>query len=217
MYLIYKKVIMNLSPVKSKGGGDCLFDSVRIALASIGLVTTVTLLRKAVAVSLLDTHDKVANQYLLQWATIYADAVRNGEADLVHEYSYMAPLFPDVRTVVHFPLNRQQRVLVANQIMQSSFFGEEYSLRVLQQVLKMNIVVVDEEGEPCYQYEDKLRRKGLMFLQLIGIHYKPLQNNGKYIWQWSELPKEVQSILGHLKPHRPKILEKLHMVKRKRP
>lgn len=189
---------MNLIPSPSQGGGDCLFDSVKTALASIGVTTTVLQLRKVVAISILDPANKKANETLLQWATFYADAIRCGDNDISQEYAHMAVLFPTRQTVVHFPLSHDQRVKVAKEIMKSSFYGEQYSLMVLQRALRISIVVVDLDGQPVFQEEQRREKNGIMFIQLTQLHFQPLHDTGKYVWKWRQLSRDIRKTL---RPH----------------
>ena len=182
---------MKLTAARSAGGGDCFFDSIRIILASTGHHISVQKLRQAVAASLLNEHDSMANRVLLEWARLYSDAVREGNLGLARDYAHMAPLLQG-RKKVHFPLSLEERTLVAHQLLKSSYFGDEYALDVMERVLRAHIVVLDGSGTVLRQMRKTRRGDAVLFLRLTNVHYQPLHVDGKYLWHWSELSQDIQ-------------------------
>lgn len=188
-----------LTCTSSLGNGDCFFDSIRIILASAGINTTVRKLRQMVASSLLNKKDSAANAALLQWAQLYADAVKEGNVGLQTEYQHMAVLFPPGGGPVSFPLKSRFRKLVAHEILKSSFYGEQYSLDVMERNLQINLIVMTGDGTLVQRPMSRLANRGLAFLTLNCIHYQPMHCRGKYLFQWRELPLPIRRILRHFK------------------
>ena len=190
---------LQLSPTPALGGGDCFFDSVRTILESEGIETSVRELRKLVASSLLNVDSTAANEALLQWAQLYADAVREGNRDLALEYQHMDVLFRDPdTTLIHFPLTKKQRIQVARELLKPTFFGEQYSISVLERTTGINLIVLAPDGT-VVQQPPKKWRQDVAFLMLNGLHYEPMQSGGQYLFEWRQLPAEVRRLLRELK------------------
>lgn len=178
--------------VPSKGNGDCFFDSVRIILKSVGVVRSVRQLRAVVAQTLADPHNRAANAALFHWAQMYSDALGSNDRELLQEFQHVSCLFDTERESIPFPLSTADRKRVVRQVMQSSFYGEEYSMQVLSDRFDITFVVI-ADGNVQKPVQVKKR---LAFLELRRCHYQPVKFLNKFVWKVEQLPASVRAFLA---------------------
>jgi len=126
--------------------GDCLFHSIRLCLFELmDNPYTSHELRWGVAKTILNEKDQRAKSALQLWkAAIESAKSQNGDLDkeLIIEYLFALPLLrvePDENGI--FPQGARREVF-ENMMKSNIYWGDQYALLVLQELLNVNIIVL---------------------------------------------------------------------------
>lgn len=149
--------------------GDCLFScvaqilhrmppahkaAVQAHMTAIGLtVPTVELLAqnpdmvRLLSVSSIRTDSPMVKNVIATWRVLYANAYREGDRDMLTEYRHMSCLHgvtDEELKPVHLS------ALLASMRQKSTYWGNEFDLRMLEEYLGVHFIVVSNEGKVQY-------------------------------------------------------------------
>jgi hypothetical protein len=202
--------------------GDCLFDSIRMAIASAGSPATIQNLRDAVAGLVLNPDNKKATETMTTWRDILRDALKNKEdasknedpkkrekeekeADLlIREFGHARCLL-DAAT----PFSQETRLKLYRVMRSKEYWGEWFALGVLERLLNIKFLIVDGDTSQAQGGEDhgeKFDPNWFCILLLQGIHYQPVsaasQVDGKekFLFKYEEIPEMVKIKFVHDQP-----------------
>lgn len=176
--------------------GNCLFESVMIALKSIGLDYSIQHLRNVVAYPILNPHNSQATDTLKVWIQLAQDALSTKDRELLVEFSHVIPVFQ-----IQNPNDAQIRQTIYSQMLKNTFWGEEYALRILETQLQVNFLVISIENktkiiphrllhsEKQYQYYILL-----LLTRNAGEHYEPISYSGQFIFHYNQLPLVIKNL-----------------------
>ncbi len=180
--------------VQTRGNGDCLFESVSVALSTAmrGRPYTPTHLRKAVARTVTDASDRRASAALSAWRSMLEGAVRSSDdhddGEMLRQVAHAYPLLFDADP----PGPRTRKEVSRLMLDPAVYWGDQYAVEVLERCLDVRIVVLVpsawEQGtrEPscegacvrampsCWFDAGGARRRWHLLLVLEGMHYSPL-------------------------------------------
>lgn len=200
--------------------GDCLFSSiseilnrmspehktiVQSYMASIGLtVPTVDLLAKnpdlvrLLSVCSVRTDSPVVKNIISTWRVLYANALREGNRELLTEYRHMSCLngvTEEELSPVHLS------ALFSSMRQKSTYWGNEFDLRMLEEYLGVHFIVVSNEGKVQYMpMEHEPAFEPNLFCLLYRRewpgdmpHYQGLKyaETGAMSFTKEELPREI--------------------------
>lgn len=181
------------------GDGDCLHSSLRVICAVSGNAQYTTHdFRYIVANQVLNTNDIQMTKILETWLDIYTSALQCHNLELARDYAQM----DGVRT-----LNENGRKRIFQNMMDKNiFWGEEHTLRVIEDKLGIRIIVFkpDIEGVSFVHRDlDKIDPTlppitHLVMLSLFNRHYEPIGfiYNGKlkFALKVNEIPTVIQDL-----------------------
>jgi len=172
----------------AKGGGECLFDSVKTILASIGIEHTIPELRRMVANTVMKDTPKT-NDTIKTWCQVYLDAFRENDTDILLEVAHVAKaaLSDDC-------LSKPSRLSIADEMMRASSYGNEYALATFERTFGITFIVVvptmHKTEVPGTQGSlgtvNVVRDTGggtIALLLLSSVHYVPLSDGAdSFVW-----------------------------------
>jgi hypothetical protein len=199
--------------VVSAMDGDCLFDSVRQAMASEGSSVTVTMLREVVAREVIQETPK-AMETLKNWKMIYKEArksledaqkieddpkKRKREIDdaefLLKEFGHVSPIADsEEETISESDKKKMYQVMRTK-----GYWGEAFALGVLENLLKFKFLIMDGDSSKAQTGEDHgedFEPTHFLILVLRGMHYQPVKvktadGSWKFLLQEDEIPEMV--------------------------
>lgn len=200
--------------VPTLGNGNCLFDSVRIALASIGYHYTLDRLRGCVAKRALDETDEEFNQALQVWSAL----ANSGDPQLRSETMHVNGIARNP-----WPWTSAQRSVVMKRMMSPAYYwGDEVAVRSLERALHVRFLVWHEDRQCAMQptthqehfYVNNEPQSVDIYIVLLlsggdwGAHYNVLgfrelvsgqtneQTNEKlrYVFRKNTLPEDVKTL-----------------------
>lgn len=188
-----------------KSQGDCLFDSIRIALASINYTYNIGDLRHAVAKRVLDTKDIEMTHTIEMWIELYKQSWKAKDTSILVEYFQVSDTgaceyargesFRDSNIV-----SKKDRLSIYKKMITSSFWGEETSLRTLERALYTKFLIFNLSNElrpipmqPTSSAEI-FPHYAFIVLFLNGNHYQPMSHEGKFVFLEDTLPKDVKEV-----------------------
>jgi hypothetical protein len=185
--------------------GDCLFDSIRIALESIQYKYTIGDLRHAVAKRILDTTDQEMSETIKTWIEIYKAVEENtkdsgGFSEDLMEWSQVSDTDAVASVTNSKVISNKDRLVIYNNMMTSSFWGEETTIRSLERALHARFLIlhVNEKLEilPMQPTTNAKTFPYCVFILLIlnGNHYQPMSHNGKFVFLRDTLPNDAKEI-----------------------
>lgn len=130
---------------KTKADGNCFFESVALSLEyHYNIRKSITHLRNLVATRFLRFDDQEANQTLSTWLELANSSPKLDEIQHVRGFP-KTPLQVETANVAlqKYIFTPEQRLWIYGQIMKSSFWGEEFSLKTLELFLGISFVVFD--------------------------------------------------------------------------
>jgi hypothetical protein len=168
------------------GGGECLFESVRLALGTIGYVYRVNDLRHVVAKRVLDEDDAEMNEVLRIWMQLFQEATKSGDLSVLAECWQVRPT---------------TRQGIFRNMMSSSFWGEQISLQTLQQALRCRFLIVSVDNlhktplpmQPVAM-QSPVDTYILLFLQ--DNHYRPMSHDGRFVFLGKTLPADAMAFFA---------------------
>jgi CO dehydrogenase/acetyl-CoA synthase gamma subunit (corrinoid Fe-S protein) len=181
--------------VHTTSNGNCLFESIVIALKSIGLNYSIEHLRNVVAHPILNPNDKGVTDTLKTWIELARDALNTRDRQLLIEYNHVLPVFQ-----IQNPNDTQIRQVVYSQMLKNSFWGEEYALRILETRLQVNFLVILVDHTKviphCLLHAEK---KYMYYIILLltkhyGEHYQPVSYCGQFIFHYGQLPVVIKTL-----------------------
>lgn len=198
-----------------KGGGDCLFDSVSVALKSIKYEYDVDDLRHAVAKRVLNPNDKEMEEIVRNWIRLYQESSgikkiqknflnENMSEEYIHVASVAAHKPPPpllAKNQSTFPITIQDRTIIYKNMMLSSFWGEEICLQTFQQLLYCRFLIFSLNrdrtsrsfGNPiAMQPVGEVKYETYIILFLKNNHYTPMSYNECFIFTPSTLPLDAK-------------------------
>jgi len=194
-----------LSALSVPADGDCLFHSVAMILhkryselkeeGSLPAPSSVSrYLRSRVALRVLDETDEECTHVIELWHTLWVDAVKERQGELMNELRHMHN--------VHRPLSAMdRRVLFGNMMNRDIYWGDEFALQTMEKVLNCMFVVVNERLHVVQRDygaagEDK---EWMAMLLLRGQHYEPVYaNDGSYSWSMEDIPEQLKPMIALL-------------------
>ncbi len=175
------------------GNGNCLFDSFNIMLSSVKHPVDPQSLRKFVALTVMDEKDEKTNETIKSWLEIFKGIVQEKHIDksLYREYMFMKGL-----EHAHWPFSLEQRTLLFNNMMNPSlYWGEQHAVRVLEEYFRIRMLVFCSDFQTsrlCWNYNSSYKPICYGVLLLSGQHYQPVSINRKFIWAWTDMPRDVR-------------------------
>lgn len=179
--------------------GDCLFDSLRIMLQSIGLQYSLAYLRGVVARSVLSVHENKAVYSTVQtWYELYQSFLDSRDYVLLHEYAFLSPTKNQ-----SWPL--QPHVLQAlseNMMKPKLYWGEEFALRTFEKQLQIRFFILEKKDNLyrlhaplCHNDDPDYQPTHYLWLLLDRKHYQPLSFGGQFVFAPDELPLYLQKLI----------------------
>ena len=158
--------------------GNCLFDSIRIALESIGKNYRVEDLRYHVAKRVLDKGDSEMTEIIKNWIDIYQNAAKNNEHELVYDYMHVHNISP--------ALTKEDRQRLFRVMMSNLFFGEETTLQSLEKALGVTFEIYTKRGKSSVHHfsngkKFKPQYSIMLFLDEERRHYDLISFRGKFV------------------------------------
>jgi len=188
---------------ESATNGDCLFDSLRLILHSMGLNYSAYYLRSVAARAILNPDDKLTRATLHSWHELYQAGAKAKEP-IAREYAFM-------RAALHhsWPLPESVIEQISSAMMDPDlYWGEQNALRLFEKQLQIRFLIFELVDDP----REKIRGVRLhspldhsespdyqpthyMMLYLYHRHYKPVSYQNTFCFQPTALPAVVQNIM----------------------
>jgi hypothetical protein len=180
--------------------GDCLFDSLRIMMASIGLHYSLPYLRSVVAQSILNLHrDKNVYHTVHGWYELFHSFVNSHEQSMLQEYQFMQPTYRQP-----WPLSvHVLQDLVKSMMVPKLYWGEEFALRTFEKQLQIRFFILEKvkgkgyrlHAPLCHNDDVAYQPTHYLWLHLANRHYQPLSFQGQFVFAPSELPVYLQKMI----------------------
>lgn len=170
--------------------GNCFFRSVQLILGSIGINRSISDLRCVVANPVLDPRDENTNNTIGTWLELYQGAVKERNMVLVNEYQHMYPL-----QNAKLPLDKQSREILFANMLKSDYWGEEHACRIIEEQTQMRFLIISGDRKAphlCWYHSKKFKPTHYTLLFLHGQHYCPISLNDRFIFEWKDIPHDVQ-------------------------
>lgn len=210
----YKTLSDSWVVVPTVGNGDCLFDSVRKALESIGYHYTIGSLRACVANRALDETDEEFNEALQVWSAL----ANGGDPHIRSETMHVVGISKNP-----WPWSPVQRTVVMKRMMSPNYYwGDEIAIRSLERALHARFLVWHQDLQCAMQptthqehfYLNNERQTVDIYIVLMisggdwGAHYnvlgfKELLLNSRtgqmveklrYVFRKNTLPEDVYNL-----------------------
>lgn len=177
--------------------GDCFFDSVRQALASLKppKIVTIEQLRAAVASKVLTPDKDGIDNNIMLWQTIYNEAKNADDREMMTEYGHIACVADEM-----LPLDKQGREKLYAAMMTPSYWAEEYAVSIIEKALQIKFIIIDGVAEKALAGHDHgmhFDPKFYVILVLKNKHYQPVSSHHRFCFRRSELPKDVVEKVQH--------------------
>lgn len=185
--------VLGLRVHPSSGNGDCLFDSVRQILASIGLPCSVGSLREAVARPVLEEKDEVVNRTIDNWMQLYRGALQERDLQLEDEYRHMRPVHE-----APLPLSPEHRQQLYDVMLTEHYWGEQHACRILEESHQMRFIIFCEDIQApqlTWYHSNQFKPIRYCFLYLRHQHYMPVSWNQRFVFRWDEIPYALQAFV----------------------
>jgi hypothetical protein len=202
--------------VPTLGNGNCLFDSVRKALVSIGYNYTLDRLRACVAKRALDETDEEFNQSLQVWSALANTGDPQMRSETMHVYGISKK---------PWPWTPAQRTVVMKRMMSPAhYWGDEVAVRSLERALHVRFLVWHEDRQCAMQptthqehfyINDELQSVDIYIVLLLsgedlGAHYNVLgfrelvhdERTGqrdeklRYVFRKDTLPDDIKTLFS---------------------
>jgi hypothetical protein len=180
--------------------GDCLFDSLRIMMQSIGLHYSLEYLRGVVARSILNmATDEHVYQTVHMWFELFHSFVKSRDVSLMQEYQFMTPTYQQT-----WPLSPQVLQDLSEYMMKPKlYWGEEFALRTFEKQLQIRFFILEKVGRQGYRLHAPLCHNDdagyqpthYVWLYLQNKHYQPLSFGGQFVFAPFELPLYLQKLI----------------------
>ena len=170
--------------------GNCFFKSIQIILNSVNMQRTILQLRHIVGKNVLNENDEFTNKTIKSWLELYQAAYKERNMLLLEEYRHLKGL-----EETNFPLEQKERKILYDNMMTSDFWGEEDSLRIIEQQTQMRLLIFNGDlKKPALSWYHSINFKPshYCFLYLSRQHYSPISYKGRFIFKWEDLPYEVK-------------------------
>lgn len=185
-----------------RDNGDCLFESLHMALASIGYVYTISDLRYCVAKRTLDCADAEMGNALFNWITIFNDASKFKELSTMREYSHVANVTINKthRTIVD--ISNTDRMQIFRQMMSHSYWGEELAIQTLERAMHCRFLIIslDDDSKHPKAMKPVEPMAAQIYLLLAFFrnknHYCPMSYNGRFVFLRHTLPMDVKILFS---------------------
>ena len=199
--------------------GDCFFDSVRQALASVKKSKTVEDLRHIVARTILDPTDEFANYNLSQWKELLEMALLEKDKEMIQEFAHAKGLvdFEKLEEVERqkqdpkdsdsatstssppFVPTKRQRESVYEMMCSPIYWGNEYAVYILEKVYNITFLIFKEDDGKVRSPSDHgpdFQPKYFCILVLFDSndrpkHYQPVSYHGKFFLKLQDIPSMV--------------------------
>ena len=177
--------------LETKTNGDCLFDSIAIGFQIFNI--DVRFLRSIVADSFIEETEE-ANTTLQFWREIYKMATDENDKTLMDEYC-------PVECLKDVPLDqeptKEQRKSVAKIIMSSRFWGEQYSIRMIEKDLGLKIIIIDGLTNTIKPLTNACENPDhIMLLYHYVNHYQVISFNEELVHDINDIPEKIQDIIN---------------------
>jgi hypothetical protein len=205
---------------RSRGNGDCLFDSVAQILQSCGHPSAnVASLRGVVASSVLDVTDTRALATMRQWRMLLRDALLEGDRALVQEFSHARALLEGAVTKEQLraldtgpecTISQSARQALSEEMRTPRYLGEEYALHVIESALGLRVRVYQTldgasgqwHAPPVSGEPDAREPRFVCAVLHTGLHYEPISFDGVFMFHYkrpedgsaAEMPSKRTSV-----------------------
>ena len=179
----------------ARGGGECFFNSLAQILQSehdrlpdnLRKYTDTKTLRRIVATTVCKLDNEVVDRCVYSWWQLVNDAKRENNLELLKEYAHARCLIGVSESDIN---NQNVREALSRAMMQPPlYWGDEYALRIIQQVFGMRIHVYDAQlgqwRHPVCDVESRTPTY-VCGLLLKGCHYEPLSFDGDFLFQYKD-------------------------------
>jgi hypothetical protein len=189
------------------GDGDCLFFSVAHILrdrfkdadekgSMPDIKSFAKYMRSKVALRVLDESDAECTEIINTWHSLWYDALREKDMEMMHEMKHMHNVLRPLSKV-------DRRILFRNMMEPSIYWGDEFALQSMERFLGCMFVVVNERFAFVQRQYSRItleEPKWISMLLLRGAHYEPLHDNsGNYCWAMDALPPLIQNLISQFK------------------
>lgn len=210
------KLSSNWVIVPTLGNGNCLFDSVRKALLSIGYNYSLDHLRACVAKRALDENDEEFNQSLQVWSVL----ANTGELEMRSETMHVNGI-----SKKPWPWTALQRTVVMKRMMSPAYYwGDEVAVRSLERALHVRFLVWHEDRQCAmcptthqehFYVNNQLQNIDIYIVLLLsggdaGAHYNVLgfrelivddktrqySEKLRYVFRKNTLPKDIKTLFA---------------------
>lgn len=173
--------------------GDCLFDSIRIILQSIGLDYTLKHLRSVVAYPVLDVHDKETNATIDTWLALYKQACKEKNKKLHEEYKFISSL-----ENAKIPLSKKHREELYKAMMLPDYWGDDHAIRILEERLNVRFLTLHDNGVGQFPLdhskESRFNPEHIALLFQTQNCYMPLSYNSQYVFRRDTVPETIRRL-----------------------
>jgi hypothetical protein len=180
----------NLKLHPTKPDGNCFFSSIQLILSSIGINRTIQDLRHIVAKPVLDTLNETVNETIKNWLGLYQSAIKEENRTLCTEYIHMRGLEKST-----WPLTAEERKLLYNNMMSSTYWGEQHACRMIEEKSNMRFFIFNgdlQKPQLSWYHSSSYSPSHYCFLYLSGQHYSPVSLWGDFIYLWENIPTHIQ-------------------------
>jgi len=185
---------------ETPGDGNCFFYALCRALNSAGLSCTIQDLRHLVASRVLNENDESTTFAISTWIILYRDALKESDYRLLSEYKHVQDIANEST------LNIQSRTQLYRSIMSPDYWGDEFAIRTLEDLLRLTILIWNKDMQsPMHTRtfsEIKERNLGgfrkihwyiLLLFSPSSRHYEGLSVNSQMIFTFATLPSQIKT------------------------
>ena len=196
----------------SANDGNCLFDSIRQCLESIGKHVTIEQLRASVAKTVLDPTHEDGENAVLNWQTFYNEAKKANDEEMMNEYQHVSCIADEP-----LPLSMEAREKLYASMMTKEYWAEEYALNILEKSLNVKLLILDGDRRAALMGADHgphFNPKYYMILVLQKQHYTPVSSKGIFCFKKHQIPLDVvqkfQKDCGRSTNHYQSLKDEIH-------
>jgi len=182
--IIFPNDSIHISLISIAMDGNCLYSSIGKALG-----ITIIKLRKMVAQSIYLPENDSTIQF---WRELHNLAVKEKNIELMTEYGHM-------KCIANIPLERQitkqEKKLIYREIMKSSFWGEEYTIRILEKMLNIKVLVVNGDKTSLVKPLDHegVYQHTYIMVYLKHNHYSLISYKKQTLFSHINLPIDIKN------------------------
>lgn len=175
---------------KTNPNGDCFFESISIMLNSVNYNITTSQVRKVVADSILLQTD-YSNHAIQNWLEIFN---ATDDLDIQREMAFMYVL-----ETTSWPLPKEDLYRLSDALNDKNlYWGDQYAVNVVSTQTKLKICVIcyTRGNLSGFSSHGDNNLCALLFLNTEVPHYDIFKFDGKYVFPFDTLPKNIQNLFN---------------------